>query len=402
MPPSEFAKSWPTLLAATIGVGLGTTGMMFYAFGQFVGPLSAAQHWTRGAVSGGMLSYSFGTVLIYPFIGRAVDRFGGRAVALLAQLGLAIGFLLISAVPRNIFVFYAAFFAMSLLGAGTSPIVWTRAVARHFVRRRGLALGIMLSGTGLAAVLAPLVVGNAIAAFGWRGAFHTLAAIEIVIGLPATYALLQDGHGSTAAAALSGDTLRQALHRSDFWRVVAAILLIATGLAGLIVHLPVLLQDRGYSHAHTAFMLGFFGYAVIAGRLLLGFLVDRFSAAIVGAVFVSAAALACLLLAFGGAVFPAILLVGACAGAEVDLLAFLVSRLFGLLHYAQIYGWAMSAFVLGAGLGPVIAGTIHDVAGTYAPALYLFAVASVGAGMLVFSLRQGLAEARARQEAKIF
>lgn len=394
---SEFAESWPVLLAATIGVGLGTTGLLFYAFGQFVGPLSAAFGWPRGAVSGGMLSYSLGTVLIYPFIGGAVDRFGGRVVALLSQIGLALGFLLVSMVPADIRLFYAAFFALSLLGGGTSPIVWSRAVARHFTRRRGLALGIMLSGTGLAAVLTPMVVGGAVSAYGWRIAFRLLAAAEILIGLPVTYTFLRETASRTIIAdqaALIGTVTAEALRSSAFWRLIAAFVLIATGVAGLIVHLPVLLLDRHFSHAQAGFMMGFFGYAVIAGRLLLGFLVDRFPAGLVGAAFIMTAALSCLLLAGGVAVFPAILLLGGCAGAEVDLLAFLVSRLFGLSHYAQIYAWALSAFVIGAGIGPVIAGSIHDAAGSYTPALYMFAFSASCAAILIASLGTRLAMAK--------
>jgi len=383
---SEFGLYWPILFAATVGVGLGTTGLMFYGFGQFVGPLAADLHWSRGAISGGMLSYSAGTVLVYPFVGRAVDRFGGRAVGLLAQCGLAAGFALISVVPANIYLFDAAFFVMSLLGAGTSPIVWSRAVARHFARRRGLALGIMLSGTGMAAVLAPAVVGGSIAAFGWRGAFRVMAAIEIGVGLPVTFFCLREAARVGAAAAPAGMATAAALRSSAFLRLVFAFVLISLGVAGLIVHLPVMLQDRGFAHARIGFMMGFFGYAVICGRLLLGFLMDRFPAAIVGGIFVLTAAVACLLLAGGVGVFPAVLLVGACAGAEVDLLAFLTSRLFGLRHFAQIYGWALSAFVVGAGLGPVIAGRVHDVTGSYQAALYLFAASTVVAAGVIGSL----------------
>jgi len=289
---SEFGLYWPILFAATVGVGLGTTGLMFYGFGQFVGPLAADLHWSRGAISGGMLSYSAGTVLIYPFVGRAVDRFGGRAVGLLAQCGLAAGFVLISLVPANIYLFDAAFFVMSLLGAGTSPIVWSRAVARHFARRRGLALGIMLSGTGMAAVLAPAVVGGSIAAFGWRGAFRVMAAIEIGVGLPVTFFCLREamGVGSVAGGALSGMAMGAALRSGAFARLVCAFVLISVGVAGLIVHLPVMLADRGFAHARIGFMMGFFGYAVICGRLLLGFLMDRFPAGIVGGIFVLTAA----------------------------------------------------------------------------------------------------------------
>ena len=338
-----------------------------------------------------------GTVVTSPFIGRAVDKFGFRMVAILSQIGLALGFLGVSFVGQSVVGFYVAWLALSFLGSGTSPIVWTRAVAGRFERSRGLALGIMLCGTGLVAILAPLIISEIISTFGWRTAYRVLAATLIVVGLPITFALLRGERDKkdVVATVSAGATLREAARDSAFWRVEAAFVLISIVVSGLIVHLPPMLVDRGFTPLGAAGIVGMLGYAIITGRLALGFLVDRLPPAIVGAALVSLSAISCILLAQGIVPTAAVLLLGLCAGAEVDLLAFLISRLFGLRHYAQIYGCGISAFTAGAGIGPIVAGRAHDATGSYGPALYGFAVIVIIAALLLASLGKRVTASRA-------
>ena len=414
-PRGEFSRGWLILVAATIGVGLGTTGLPFYSFGQFVLPVSHEFGWSRGAMSGGISCLMIGTVLTSPFVGRAVDTFGVRVVAVLSQIGLALGFLGVSFVDGSLGWFFAAWLALSFLGSGTSPIVWTRAVAGHFERSRGLALGIMLCGTGLVAIAAPLVISPIIAEFGWRVAYRVLAATLVVVGLPITLALLRDrpagnataqagtaqagtapdGEAAGLAPALSGTSLGEAIRGSAFWRLELAFFLISVVVGGLIVHLTPLLVDRGFTPIVAAHTVASLGYAIIVGRLSLGALVDRFPPALVGAGLIALSALSCLLLALGAAPLPATLLLGLCAGAEVDLLAFLVSQLFGLRHYAQIYGWGISAFTAGAGVGPLIAGKSHDLTGSYTTTLYGYALVILVAAALIGSLGSKVAPSHA-------
>ena len=125
------------------------------------------------------------------------------------------------------------------------------------------------------------------------------------------------------------------------------------------------------------------GLAVVAGRVGIGGLLDRLNPPLVAASFLILPAVACLLLASGHALMLALVLIGLSAGAEVDLLAYLASRCFGLRHYAGIYGWLLSAFSLGGGVGPILAGRVHDVTGSYRDALYAGAVlVAIGAALI--------------------
>ena len=387
---SEFARSWTVILAAAVGVGLGTTGLPIYTTGLFIRPLGEAFGWSRSAAAGGLIFLTVGNVLMAPIIGALIERFGVRRVAMMAELGLCIGYFSLTLNGGSLPAYYAGWALLALLGAGTSPIVWTRAVASWFERSRGLALGATLCGTGVVAVIGPGLIGGIISRYGWQAGFYTLSGAQVVVGLPLVYLLfhareqvaVRDG----APPVLVGATVGEAMAGGRFWRLAGAFFLISVVVGGLIVSLPPMLADRGISLADAAQALGLLGFAIIVGRLCIGFLVDRFPARVVGPLFILLPAISCIMLANGTAPVAAIVLLGLSAGAEVDLLAYLISRYFGLLHYAKIYGWGISAFSAGAGVGPIFGGWVHDETGNYVLALYAFAVIIAVAAALIASL----------------
>jgi MFS family permease len=388
-PRSEFARAWPVIVAASVGVGLGTTGLPIYTSGQFILPLQSAFGWSRSATEGALICLTVGGILMAPLIGALADRLGVRRVALASQLGLCLGYLGLTLNGGSLVAYYIGWAVLSILGAGTSPIVWTKAVASWFEQNRGLALGLTLCGTGIVAIIGPAIIEALITAYGWRAGFIAMAAAQLLIGWPLTATLLKtrdQAAPATAPAPLEGDTVAAAVRSTRFWRMLAAFVLIAITVGGLIVNLPALLADRGVAPSQAARALGLLGFAIIAGRLTIGWLLDRFPARLVAPAYIVLPAASCLLLARGGAALPAILLIGLATGAEVDLLAYLVSRLFGMLHYGRLYGWVLAAFGAGVGIGPAFAGWIRDHTGTYDPALNVFALMAAAAALLIATL----------------
>ena len=118
---SEFRHGWPTLAASLIGSGLGLTGIAFYAFGEFIAPLSKAFGWSRGNISAALLISSVAQIVLFPLIGRGAERIGLRRAALLSQVGLAIGFALLALTGPCILSFFGAYLAMSILGPARCP-----------------------------------------------------------------------------------------------------------------------------------------------------------------------------------------------------------------------------------------------------------------------------------------
>jgi len=391
---SEFLRSWPVILAAAVGVGLGVTGLPIYTTGQFIVPLGKAFGWSRSAAAGGLIFLTIGGVLMAPIIGTLIDRFGVRKIAMLAQLGLSLGYFGLTLNNGSLTAYYFGWAVLAVLGAGTSPIVWTRAVASWFERSRGLALGITLCGTGLIAVIGPGIIGRVIAGYGWKAGFYALSAAQIVIGWPLTFLWLRSadetGRGVTdvsgAAAAVPGVSIGEAVRSSRFWRLAVAFVLMAVVIGGLIVSLPAMLADRQVPLDVAERDLGLLGFAIITGRLTIGWLVDRFSARVVAPIYILLPAISCVLLSRGAGSLVAIVLIGLASGAEVDLLAYLVSRYFGMRHYAKIYGWILAAFSAGVGTGPIFAGWVHDTTGSYAAALFTFAAMVVAAAAVIGSV----------------
>lgn len=393
---SEFNSGWRTLLASSLGNAAGLSGLPFYTFGVFVVPLSAAFGWTRGEASGAASCLILGTAITAPLVGSLIDRIGARRVALASLLALATGYALLTRLGGGVAWFYAAWLAMSLIGGGTTPVVWTRAVNIWFDRRRGLALGLTLAGSGLASIFGPLFCTALIQRFGWQAGYLGIGAIIAFVAVPLIsvlfkeYPQTQSSARSQTTPELPGLSFHEALRTRAYWRIAGTFFFISAAITALIINIVPLLLDRGLSPVTAAQIAGTMGIAVLVGRIVVGLLLDRFAASRVAFVLFCATALGCLTLALENA--PMWLLVlsvvslGFAAAAEVDLVAFLVSRYFGLKSYGQIYGSQLTAFYLGAAIGPVLIGIAYDRTGGYTQGLFVVAAVLVAGAFVIGSL----------------
>ncbi|MFN7173382.1 MAG: MFS transporter [Thermaurantiacus tibetensis] len=389
---AEVRRGWQVVLAGLVGVMFGISALPFYTLGVFVRPLEEAFGWSREAIQWGFTVQMLGMLCVAWALGLLTDRWGARRVALLSQAGLGLGFLGIAAVG-SLPQWYAAWFVLALLGAGTSPIAWTRGVAGWFDSARGTALGVMLAGTGLTAVIAPPLVTGIVAAHGWRAGYLALAGGVILLAMPLTALLFRDppGAGGAAGRALPGMSRREAFADRGFWIMLLVFFLVTFAVSGLIPTLVPLLMDRGFAAADAALYASLAGAAVIAGRIVAGVLLDRFWAPAVAAVFLLLPAASCLLLASGALSSPplialAVVLVGLAAGAEFDIVAYMVTRYFGLANYGLIYSQLMMGMLVGGGFGPPVFGRVFDQTGSYTPILLAAAAIFATVPWLLFAM----------------
>jgi MFS family permease len=172
----EFRTGWPVVVAAMLGIGLGLSPVPFYTIGMLAPELAREFGWTFGDIMGGLPIMTFAVLVASPAVGFLADRIGVRPVAL-ASVGLfALSFMAFALNPGDIRFFYANWAIMAVLGAGTLPITWTRAVNNRFDDRKGLALGLSLLGTGVFGFLVKPFTALMIAEFGWRGAYLAVGA----------------------------------------------------------------------------------------------------------------------------------------------------------------------------------------------------------------------------------
>jgi MFS family permease len=388
----EFRVGWRIVLAGLVGSMFGISALPFYTLGIFVRPLGDAFGWSREAIQWGFTVQMLGMLTVAWGYGLLTDRWGARRVALLSQLGLGLGLLGIAAV-QSLPHWYAAWFLLALVGAGTSPITWTRGVAGWFDAARGTALGLMLAGTGLTALIAPPLVTAIVAAHGWRAGYVALGLGVLLVALPVVALFFRDGAGLalTARGALAGLSRREAFASRAFWMMLIVFFLVTFAVSGLIPTIVPLLMDRGFSAEEAALFASLVGAAVIAGRIVAGMLLDRFWAPAIAAAFLLLPAASCLLLALGGTTSPlvialSVILVGLAAGAEFDLVAYMTSRYFGMAHYGLIYSQLMMGMLVGGGFGPPVFGRVFDQMGSYTPILLAAAGIFVTAPLLLLTL----------------
>lgn len=367
----EFARSWPVVVAAAIGIGIGVASSPFYTAGLFLKALTAEFGWSRAGASSGSLALSLGIALAAPVVGRLADRLGSRAVAVASMLLLAASFFGLSRMAGQLSVYIGAMFLMGLVAAGSSPITFTRAVSSWFTRGRGLALGLALVGTGLMATLAPLVLGPLIERQGWRHGYAALAAAALVA---TPFLLLVRDRRSDATAPHVAASVPVAIGAGapvwrdpHLWILLATTILAAFSTAGLAVSLVPMLTDMGSSPEAAARSASVMGLAVIFGRVAAGAAFDRVFAPRAGAAMLLLAGAGCLLLAWGGSAWSiaAAATIGLALGAEIDLMAFLTARYFPISRFGRVYGLIYAGALVAAGLGPIAAGAVYDLLGGY-------------------------------------
>ncbi|MDX2144215.1 MAG: MFS transporter [Rhodospirillaceae bacterium] len=394
--PSEFKTGGTALFASFVGAACAVNGVPFYTHGVFVGPVSAEFGWGRGETQ-----FAFSFVMLVatftaPFIGGVIDRIGARAIAIPSVAAFALTFALLSLTGASILSYYALWLLMAVVGSGTIPVTWTRVVNGWFDKNRGLALGLTMAGTGVIGTFAPSVANALIADYGWRGAYVALGIAIAVVSLPILFLFFRDRPAPQAHEAqrstqmVEGLTPREALRGYRFWVMGIAMFLICGGVAGLITNLVPLLTDKGMPRPEAAAFAGVIGLSVIAGRLVAGWLIDRFWGPGVAFVFLIAPAISCLVLA-QAAIDPALLwiavpLIGLAAGAELDMLAFFTAKYFGMKHYGALYGGQFGFFAISSGFAPALFGAVYDRVGNYEPILLIAAVCFVIGAALFLTL----------------
>lgn len=392
----EFRRGWPTLLLALVGVATSVTALMIYSLGTLIVPLEQAFGWSRSELQLAVSFLAAGGAISVNFVGALNQRFGMRAVTGVSMLAVALAFASLALMPGSIGWLYLAYFVLPFIGIGTTPVTWTHIVNLLFVKHRGLALSLVLCGTGLAAALLPPLLNSTMARWGWQAGFVTLGSLLLLFWLSTAWRRLPSRTITPAqaapAAALTGMAWRDALKSRNFWVCNIGLGLVVSAMYGLTANTVPLLRDRGLSAAAAAGIFSSFGIALITGRIVVGALVDRFWAPGVAAVALALPAAGCALFLAADAGTPTAMLVlatalcGIGAGAEFDIAAYLISRYFGLRDYGRLFGMHLGFVTIGSAIAPFGFAALLQTSGGYGPLLTLCALACVIGPLLLLTL----------------
>jgi MFS family permease len=384
-----FRNRWWVVFASICGLVVGSGAINIFAFGVFLKPVTEDLGISRGLLSSAVGINGLLNALACPVMGWLIDRYGTRRVMIPGILVFAAAvacYGLMQAEPT--YLIFLIFGFTGFIGGVQTPVPYAATVSQWFDRNRGLALGIATGGVGLGVALVPQIVAVLIAKYGWRVAYFDLAILVIVLAWipvaifirepPELAAAAKSKHTATLTEVLPGIEARAAFKTWRFWSLTIAFFLAVMAINGTLTHIVALLTDRGFPLQVATGALSAAGLAIILGRILSGWCLDRYWGPYVAMVFFAIPMVGIALLGSGASgIVPLIgaVLCGMGIGAEIDLMAFFLSRYFGLKAYGKIYGIMFAIFNLGTGLGPALSGRSFDMYHSYLPIFGVYEVA---------------------------
>jgi MFS family permease len=395
---AELRVQWRPVTAALIGTATGLSLVAYVV--AIMGPhLLTEFGWAKAdfALVGAL---GLTSVLAFPLVGRATDKFGVRRTALVGVIATPLTFLAFTLV-EDLRV-YAALFALQCIALVTTTApVYCRVIVQYVAHARGIALAIAACGPALAAAVAGPLLNNFVSDHGWRAGYVALAVATTISGAIAIL-LLPAEHRATDPAAETKDKAAQiASARQDFavifrtrafWILCAGILLCTLPQAVLLNQLNLVLGENGVAGKDASMMISAYAVGTLLGRILSGLALDRFHAPLVATIVLALSGSGLLLLASSvdapAMLLLAVLMVGLGYGAESDVIAYLVIRNFGLRIYSSVFGLISATVAISATLGAIMLSVALNLTGAFAPFL-LFVGGIVLLGSLLFLFLPG-------------
>jgi MFS family permease len=377
---AEWRTHWPLVLTGLVGCSLIAFGTV--SVGAFIAPLETAFGWSRSDVTAGMIVYAIISALGQPLAGRMIDRFGPRRVGLtgIVLSGCALGLFATAngslAVWLLLWLIYALAAQLILMGT------WSAAVASEFEASRGLAIAVMICGSGLGTTLTPILATLLIDNQGWRTAYVALGAGPSSLALILAWFLFfsrrdrVDASGDDPAMATAGGlTLREGMRSPVFYKLIIASLISYTPVMGIMLHMIPILSSTGLGREQAAAVAGTMGLATLVGKLTCGLLVTRMPGHVLASVVAALPVVTCAMLltpsdSIALRIVPAAV-IGFMGGGHIQLMIYLVTRHFGMRAFGSIFGFLGSALAIAGGIGPVLASYLFDRTGDYHLALMI-------------------------------
>jgi MFS family permease len=357
-------------------------GIIYYSFPVFYGPLIEEFGWSRAEVTAG---FFLSMVVVGPIFGISagflIDRYGSKRILLagLACAGVAfLGFARMKSLP----IYYLFYFIQTVGYVSAGPISNQVLISQWFARMRGRAMGLAYVGIGIGGAVAPVLAQFLTRNFGWRvamlsiGGVILLALIPLTIVLvknrPADLGLFPDGSPEPSLGAQqSGQSpvpLIQALRTPAFWLILVGSLMIIGAVGGVIQHLQLYLRDQHFAPEEAALVASYLLISSIVGRLVMGYLADRYSRKYVmlaACLLVGCAIPALYFTAIPGFVYVFAIVFGFGMGADYMLIPLITAECFGVASLGKLMGVILTADTLSQAFAPVAVGRIYDLYRSY-------------------------------------
>lgn len=372
-----------------------------YSFSAFVDALQSEFAASRGSVSlvfslAGFLYFGLGILS-----GPLADRWGARRLAIAGMTFVGAG-LIAAGFARNLVEVYLAYGIGVGLGVGCAYVPAVGTVQRWFVKRRGFASGIAVSGIGVGTLVIPAVAAWLIESAGWRNAYFTLGGVAIVVGIGMSLFLENDPHDrglapdgrplleqhnpvQAAQSPGSGAAVIEAICSRHFILLYTACAIASFGVFVPFVHLVPYAVDHGIAATSAALLVGMIGIGSTVGRFFLGGLADKIGRQVAHLMMFVGMAAALVIWAAsstmaGLAAFA--FLYGVFYGGWVAVMPAIVMDYFGGRNVSGIIGALYTSVAFGTLIGPSAAGFLFDASGSYVIPIFI----SIGANLIAAAI----------------
>lgn len=388
-----------------------SSGIGFYSHGAILDPLRIHYGWSKGAISTALTMYFAASGVLGMAVGEAIDRFGSKPLLILGSIITGIGFFLLSRITQ-LWQLFGVYLFLAVGTSCASPLTVTTLIGNWFVLKRGMAMGLAMSGLSLGGMIMVPFTVYLISHWGLRtalpllGGLFGLVIIPIALFLikqrPAEVGQFPDGRQKVPPLLSNSSGRRiswtpqahlwtrvEAMHTTAFWAIVIAFWLAMTGQLAFLVH-QVSFLSMSLGPAGAARTVSVTTGASIIGRLFLGSIADRYDKRFVTIFCFLLQGIAVLFMAHSHRV--AVLYLGTFAfgltmGGIFMMQSLLVSDCFSMASFGTIIGFSGLFTQLGAAFGPTIAGLIFDATHEYRIAFTIFGITSLSAIIAVFFAR---------------
>jgi len=393
---------WWVVLAAFLNLFF-AVGLVFYGLPVFYTSLEDSLHFTRSQHVQGL---AFGVLVVAPafvFMGALIDRIGARRVLRVGVLLVALPLVLMGWMMRHWeYNFLCIVEVVGYVLAG--PIANQVLVSNWFQAKRGRAMGYAYLGLGLGGAVAPVLAAHLIGGLGWRRAFIVIGALIGVVlfpiaqwltrSAPGELGLVPDGVDASQIPAGTGQTssfsLRAAVRTANFWLILAGSTLTIGAIGTVIQQFVLFLRDTGYTTVQASNVSSGLLFAGLAGRVVVGYLVDRYSKKNVMALFYLILGLAIPLLFVArhpAALWAFAMIFGFAMGADYLLIPLVTAECFGLAALGKVLSLIIMADSLGQFWGPVLAGKIFESTHSYDLAWSIITTAGILGAAAIYAVR---------------
>ena len=371
------------------------------AGGVFFLPVIQHFRWSRGLFSALVATAPLAAGLSSPVVGSLLDRVSPRNVMVTGAAMVALSYLALS--RANSAAAFLVIFIVLGIGITASTIIPSAVVITNLFReQRGLALGVVFAGLPLGGTGISILANYVVLKHGFRAGYVAVALPILLVVIPLMLIFLNVAKSTASARVIAEDLpgleVREALRSRSFWMIAGAEVLFAAAVVGIRVHLVPYLTGLGYTSTHAAQIFGAMFLFSAAGSFLAGRLADRFGGRSMLAVVFLACTIGIASL-LGAAHIASLVLFVVVFGLarETFLLPLVIGESLGAKRLGALLGILAFFNTLGFAAGPIIAGRIFDVSGSYTTALVLFAAMTLISCLAIRATRP-LAEERARFE----